>query len=165
MKTKQFIIVCVAILLVATSCLMNDYPNNNVIRAFNEYVIKDFDEPKSFDTITRIDNKDTVSTESLLKLLKDMEKDSIFLPESIKRRRYALEKYVSQSDIFIVQHEVKVRLKDKDGNRKLKTFYVVENKGNFSVRENELTMDEMPLECRKVYELFSDATKSLKTLY
>ena len=155
MRTKLFLIACVAIVICITSC--NEGKSSNKIEAaLMEYVETEFDDQDNFIEITKFEKPDTFCADQLLELaeIADTYKDcfSKYTQAEYKLRR---EKLIKEQPFFII-HQIKARVKVDKDEKRIQEFYVLEEKdGTLKVYDHDPEVEE-------VNETYADFAKTVE---
>ena len=167
MKSNMFLAAIVAVIF-AISCSKKYEPKDKVEQAFMEYVESDFADPESFVEIAKIERRDTAQTAFMMDMLCKVDSFMWAMPEPIVKRQERLKDKIAKSDIFIVEHELKVRVKDGEDKMKMETYYVVEDHGKIHVQDHSFNEEEMPSELVEyidhIDEVLAEHDKVLKML-
>lgn len=164
MRTK--IMAFVLTILLVSSCSKEKVQEDKVIDTFIEYVKTDFGNPKDFVEITKIEDRDTFSSQNTLARLSQM--DSLEWAMTPKQQKqFVILKHVLGSDsIFIVQHHLKVRVRaEEKGEMEVKDYYVIERNGEYTVQEHALKTEEVPPAFTDALMLIGSVTETLKIIF
>lgn len=160
MKTKVILLAFVA--LIVSAC--NETSEDKVFEAFEEYVNTDFGNPYDFMGITQYGKKDTVSNKYLKESIGKLDSVLWLMTDQQKAKKERLTKKLDADSIFIVQHEIKVRMRDKNGIPQVNEYYVIEKPDGWTVQDHALRTDELPEEFGEVLSLIKEVTVSLDFL-
>lgn len=156
---RQFIIMLATTMLAA--CNSNNNGESKVREAFEEYVRTDFGNPKNYVQITQFCDKDTIDKKFLLSKMEHIIADTV-LPNSMRWERDRILNKLKNDSTFIIDHKIKVRLRDGDGNYSIKEYHVIERNGEFSVQDHAITSKEIPSVYNDALLLMNDYVDGLR---
>lgn len=160
MKTKVFLLAFAALIIVGCAKTNDD----KVTEAFKEYVKTDFGNPEYFIEITQIGTKDTLSSENMKDYLSNLDTISWALSKRQLAEAELLKRKLDEDSIFFVQHEVKARIMTGKDRKEVRSYYVIEMNGQFTVQDHAMTNDEAPKVFYDVLKLVNDVTIRLKRI-
>lgn len=160
MKTKVFLLALAALIIVGCAKTNED----KVTEAFKEYVKTDFGNPEYFIEITQIGTKDTISSENMKEYLSNLDTISWALSKRQLAEAELLKRKLDEDSIFFVQHEVKARIMTGKDSKEVRSYYVIEMNGKFTVQDHAMTNDEAPKVFYDVLKLVNDVTIRLKRI-
>lgn len=144
------ILIILALAMTIVSCQPND--NKEIRKAFKEYVRTDFDNPKDFIEITKIEIEDTICKEKMIKMAAGIEKGATLLnyKSVAEDARDYINKF-NNDDTFIVLYKLKVRIKGNEESY-IKEYYAIDNKGVIVIQCYALMVNQLP----EIYSNFLD---------
>lgn len=160
MKTKAILLVIAA--LIMSACELPK--ENKVERVFREYVRTDFNNPSDFIKITRIEKQDTLDMKSIRKNIIILDSAEFVMSPAQKIELRLIKEKANEDSIFIVQHELKVRVKSEDGEQEVKSYFVIENKGEYTVQDHPLRKDEAPKIFGDILDLLNEVTLKMDAM-
>lgn len=160
MKTKAILLVIAA--LIMSACEKTS--ENKVTEAFKEYVKTDFGNPSDFIEITKFDKKDTISSENMKEYISNLDTISWALSKRQLAEAELLKRKLDEDSIFFVQHEVKARIMTGKDSKEVRSYYVIEMNGKFTVQDHAMTNEEAPKVFYDVLKLVNDVTIRLKRI-
>lgn len=160
MKTKVILLAFTAFIL--ASCELPK--ENKVERVFREYVRTDFNNPSDFIEITRIEKQDTLDMKSIRKNIIILDSAEFVMSPAQKIELRLIKEKANEDSIFIVQHELKVRVKSEDGEQEVKSYFVIENKGEYTVQDHPLRKDEAPKIFGDILDLLNEVTLKMDAM-
>lgn len=160
MKAKAILLVIAALIMSACTKTSED----KVTEAFKEYVKTDFGNPEYFIEITQIGTKDTISSENMKDYLSNLDSISWVLSKRQLAEAERLKRKLDEDSIFFVQHEVKARIMTGKDSKEVRSYYVIEMNGKFTVQDHAMTTDEAPKVFYDVLKLVNDVTIRLKRI-
>ena len=160
MKTKAILLVIAALIMSACTKTSED----RVTEAFKEYVKTDFGNPEYFIEITQIGTKDTISSENMKEYLSNLDTISWALSKRQLAEAELLKRKLDEDSIFFVQHEVKARIMTGKDSKEVRSYYVIEMNGKFTVQDHAMTNEEAPKVFYDVLKLVNDVTIRLKRI-
>lgn len=164
MRTK--IMAFVLTILLVSSCSKEKVQEDKVIDTFIEYVKTDFGNPKDFVEITKIEDRDTFSSQNTLARLSQMDSLDWAMTTEQKKKFVMLKYKLSDDSTFIVQHHLKVRVRaEKKGEMEVKDYYVIERNGEYTVQEHALKTEEVPPAFTDALMLMGSVTETLKYIF
>ena len=137
---------------------------NKVTEAFKEYVKTDFGNPSDFIEITKFDKKDTISSENMKEYISNLDTISWALSKRQLAEAELLKRKLDEDSIFFVQHEVKARIMTGKDSKEVRSYYVIEMNGKFTVQDHAMTNEEAPKVFYDVLKLVNDVTIRLKRI-
>lgn len=162
MRTKTILLVFAAMTIAMAAC--NGSSDDKVVKAFKEYVKTDFGNPEYFIEITQIGTKDTISSENMKEYLSNLDTISWALSKRQLAEAELLKRKLDEDSIFFVQHEVKARIMTGKDSKEVRSYYVIEMNGKFTVQDHAMTNDEAPEIFYDVLKLVNDVTIRLKRI-
>ena len=160
MKAKTILLVIAALIMSACTKTSED----RVTEAFKEYVKTDFGNPSDFIEITKFDKKDTISSENMKEYLSNLDTISWALSKRQLAEAEQLKRKLDEDSIFFVQHEVKARIMTGKDIKEVRSYYVIEMNGKFTVQDHAMTNEEAPKVFYDVLKLVNDVTIRLKRI-
>ena len=161
MRTKAFLLVVIAALIMSACTKTSE---DKVTEAFKEYVKTDFGNPSDFIKITRIEKQDTLDMKSIRKNIIILDSAEFVMSPAQKIELRLIKEKANEDSIFIVQHELKVRVKSEDGEQEVKSYFVIENKGEYTVQDHPLRKDEAPKIFGDILDLLNEVTLKMDAM-
>lgn len=163
MKKQVQVIVFMLITITFTACNKNASEESKLIKVFKEYVKTDWGNPENFIKITQFCEKDTIDKNFLLNMMRPLLTDSVF-PNSIRWKRNIILDRINKDSTFIVDHKIKVRLRDNNGDFLVKEYHIIERDETFTVQDHGITIGEAPKVYRDALQLMRDYNEHLENL-
>lgn len=140
MKTR-IIIALMAMAVSFTACQQTK--EDKIRTAFKEYVKTDFDDPRDFMEVTKVEVVDTLNSMDAKEIIVSLAGiQEILTPkEIIDLADYA--EMFDKDKTSIITYRVKVRI-ERDGNKAVVNYYVIDDGKEMKVQDHELRKDEVP---------------------
>lgn len=140
MKTR-IIIALMAMAVSFTACQQTK--DDKIRTAFKEYVKTDFDDPRDFMEVTKVEVVDTLNSMDAKEIIVSLAGiQEILTPkEIIDLADYA--EMFDKDKTSIITYRVKVRI-ERDGNKAVVNYYVIDDGKEMKVQDHELRKDEVP---------------------
>lgn len=110
---------------------------------FKEYVKTDFDDPNDFIEVTKVEVVDTLNAEDAKDIIVSLTRiQSVLTPQEIITLADYAEKF-DKDKTCIVNYILNVRI-ERDGNKAVVNYYVIDDGKKMKVQDHELRKDEVP---------------------